>query len=111
MEGPSDQVLSASEYPQGHVAFASRSIAVGSVSNDNTLTTSKLLNSQPAILILEKGSVMTTFVAPTPTLSTAKSSSVAARDEAFSSVDLLQDEDLLDLLTTSVKGSLNRLRM
>jgi len=41
-------------------------------------------------------------VTPTPRLSTAKSSSVAARDEAFANVDLLQDEDLLDLLTTSV---------
>jgi len=107
-EAPSDQVLSASEYPQGQVAFASRSFAVGSVSNDNALTTSKVLNSQPATLILEKGSLMTAFVAPTPRLSTSKSSSVAARDEAFSSVDLLQDEDLLDLLTTSVKSSLMR---
>jgi len=95
IEAPTDQVLSASVYPQGHVAFASRSFAVGSVSNDNALTTSKMLNSQPATLILEKGSLMTTFVAPTPRLSTSKSSSIAARDEAFSSVDLLQDEDLL----------------
>jgi len=108
VEAPSDQVLSGPTYPQGHVAFASRSIAVGSVSNDNALTTSKVLNSQPTTLILEKGSLMTTFVAPTTRLSTSKSSSVAARDEAFSSVDLLQDEDLLDLLTTSVKSSLMR---
>jgi len=111
VEAPTDQVLSAPTYPQGHVVFASRSFAVGSVFNDNALTTSKVLNSQPATLILEKGSVMTTFVAPTPRQSTSKSSSIAARDEAFSSVDLLQDEDLLDLLTTSVKSSLNRRRM
>ena len=111
IEASSVQMLSASEYPQGQVAFTSRSIAVGSVSNDNALTTSKLLYSQPATLILENGSMMTTFVSPTPRLSTSKSSSIAARDEAFSSVNLLQDEDMLDLLTTSVKGSLKRRRI
>jgi len=111
VEAPSDQMLSEPTYPQGQVVFASRSFAVGSVSNDNALTTSKVLNSQPTTLIQEKGPLMTTFVAPTPRQSTSKSSSVSARDEAFSSVDLLQDEDLLDLLTTSVKSLLNRRRM
>jgi len=111
IEAPSDEVLSAPEYPQGQVAFATRSFAVGSVSNDNALTTGKLLNSEAATLILDKGSVMTTIGTPTPRLSTSKSSSIAARDEAFSSVDLLKDEDLLELLTTSVKSSLNRQRM